>query len=86
MSGLGDFVVKAPLQNYKNNIAKPITMGAKKEENQKRQKAKNGQQEETVAKFVNSVGGMNNVSRMQFRSAPFFFNFCSSFLMGSDLQ
>ena len=40
MSGLGDFVVKAPLQNYKNNIVKPITIGAKKEENQKRQKAK----------------------------------------------
>ena len=27
VSGLRDFVVKAPLQNYKNNIAKPITMG-----------------------------------------------------------
>ena len=36
VSGLGDFVDKAPLQNYKNNFAKPITMGAKKEENQKR--------------------------------------------------
>ena len=47
MSGLGDFVVKAPLQNYKNNIAKPITMGAKKEENQKRQKAKTGSRNST---------------------------------------
>ena len=75
MSGLGDFVVKAPLQNYKNNIAKPITMGAKKEENQKRQKAKNGQQEGIVAKVMNSAGCMNSVSRMQFRSAPFFFTF-----------
>ena len=48
MSGLGDFVVKAPLQNYKNNIAKPITMGAKKEENQKRQKEKTGSRNSTV--------------------------------------
>ena len=32
VSGLRDFVVKAPLQNYKNNIAKPIIMGAKQEE------------------------------------------------------
>ena len=42
MSGLGDFLVKAPFQNYKNNIAKSITIGAKKEENHKSQKAKTG--------------------------------------------
>ena len=40
MSSLGDFISKPPLQNYKNNIANTITMGAKGEENQKRQKAK----------------------------------------------
>ena len=85
MSGLGDFVVKGPLKNYKNNIAKPITMGAKKEE-PKKIKRKYGQQKGTVAKVVNSAGGMNSVSRMQFRSASFFFTFCSSFLLGSDLQ
>ena len=40
MSSLGAFIAKPPLQNYKNNIANTITMGAKREENQKRQKAK----------------------------------------------
>ena len=85
MFGLGNFVVKAPLQTYKNNIAKPITMGEKKGRKPKETKRKNGQQEGIVAKVVNSAGGMNNVSRMQFRSAPFFFTFCSSFILGSDL-
>ena len=43
VSGLGDFVVKAPLQNYKNNIPKPIKMGAKKGRKLKEIKSKNGQ-------------------------------------------
>ena len=36
-----DFVVKAPLQNYKSNLTNILTIGAKKEENQKRPKGKN---------------------------------------------
>ena len=36
-----DFVVKAPLQNYKNNLTNILTIEAKKEENQKRPKSKN---------------------------------------------
>ena len=46
MSSLGDFIAKLPLQNYKNNIANTITMGAKGEENQRRQKAKKGSRKE----------------------------------------
>ena len=34
------FYSQTPLQNYKNNIANTITMGEKKEENQKSQKVK----------------------------------------------
>ena len=40
MSSLGACIAKPPLQNYKNNIANTITMGEKREENQKRQKEK----------------------------------------------
>ena len=36
-----DFLVKAPLQNYKNSLTNILTIGAKKEENQKRPKSKN---------------------------------------------
>ena len=32
---LGDFYSQTPFKNYQNNIANTITMGAKKEENQK---------------------------------------------------
>ena len=39
--GFWDFVVKAPLQNYKNSLINILTIGAKKEENQKRPKSKN---------------------------------------------
>ena len=46
MSSLGNFIVKPPLQNYKNNIAKSITIGAKREENHKSQKAKTGSRKE----------------------------------------
>ena len=40
MSSLGAFIAKPPLQNLKNNIANTITMREKREENQKRQRAK----------------------------------------------
>ena len=36
-----DFVVKALLQNYKNSLTNILSIGAKKEENQKRPKSKN---------------------------------------------
>ena len=39
VSSLGAFIAKSPLQNYKNNLANTITMGEKREENQKKQKA-----------------------------------------------
>ena len=48
MSSLGDFYSQTPFTNYQNNIANTITVGAKKEENQKvtkESKKANGQQE-----------------------------------------
>ena len=74
VSSLGAFIAKTPLQNYKNNIANTITMGAKREENHKSQKAKTGSRNEQWQQEKHSC------------SAPIFFTFCSSFLMGSDLQ
>ena len=46
VSSLGNFIVKPPLKNYKNNIEKSITIGAKREENHKSQKAKTGSMKE----------------------------------------
>ena len=46
VSSLRAFIAKPPLQNYKNNIANTIKMGAEKEENQKRQKEKMGSMKE----------------------------------------
>ena len=71
MSSLGDFVVKTPLQNYKNNIAKTYYNGGKKGRKPKETKSKNGQHEGTIAKVVNSAGGMNSVNEMKFHNAPF---------------
>ena len=78
---LGDFVAN-PFTNYKNNIPKPITLGAKKEENQKRQKNKKWQHEGTVARGMNSVRMLNSGSGVQFHNAPFFLHFLLFFPSG----
>ena len=54
MSSLEAFIAKPPLQNYKNNIANTITMGEKREENQKRQKEKRAAGRNSGSRSMNS--------------------------------
>ena len=74
-----------PIKNYKNNIAKYYYNRGKKEKNRKSKEAKTGSRKEQ--------GRMNSAQdseQWQWQkhscSAPFFFAFCSSFLLGFDLQ
>ena len=50
------------------------------------QKQKKREMQENRGCMMNSAGAVNSAAGTKFRNAPFFFTFCSSFLLGSDLQ
>ena len=58
-------------------------MGRNKKLQQKQQKR---EMQENRGCRMNSAGAVNSVAGTKFCNAPFFFTFCFSFLLGSDLQ
>ena len=77
--------------NYKNNPIHKVLEGIKWEEtkkcnkNLKRQQTGTGSRKEQCM-MNNAQDGEHWQWRKHSYSAPFFFKFCSSFLLGSDLQ
>ena len=65
---------------------KAITRTKWEETKNCKRKQQKREMQENRGCMMNSVGAMNNYAGTKFHNAPFFFTFCSSFLLGSDLQ